>query len=184
MTSDQFEQAEVAPVSVPVSLPVTVPLGFPRSILPAIRPWQDRAIAIVERTAAPALRISLGVVFVWFGALKLAGHSPVAGLIRATLPWFDPDLVVPALGAVEVAIGLGLLLSRLSRFRRLTLAVLCAHLTGTFLTFLDAPQMMIHRHNPLLLTGNGEFVLKNMVLICAALVLLAASGPARGTPPA
>ncbi|MFL6074906.1 MAG: hypothetical protein ACJ73S_16030 [Mycobacteriales bacterium] len=138
----------------------------------------------MERAAVPALRLSLGMVFVWFGALKLAGRSPVAGLIRATLPWFDGNVIVPMLGAVEIAIGVGLLLSRLSRFRRLTLAVLCAHLTGTFLTFVDAPHMMIQRHNPLLLTADGEFVLKNTVLICAALVLLAATGPARGTPPA
>lgn len=161
-----------------------VPVAFPYSIVPMIRPWGDRAVAVLERVAAPALRISLGVVFVWFGALKVVHRSPVFGLIKATLPWFDPNLVVPALGAVEVAIGLGLLLSWLRRFRRLTLAVLCAHLSGTFLTFVDAPNMMMQRHNPLLLTADGEFVLKNAVLISAALVLLVTAGPARGTPPA
>src|SRR5438094_560316 len=140
MTSDPLEQAEAVPVSIPV--------GFPRSIFPTIRPYQDRALAMVERAAVPALRLSLGMVFVWFGALKLAGHSPVAALIKATLPFVDGNVVVPMLGAVEVAIGFGLLLSRLSRFRRLTLTVLCAHLTGTFLTFLDAPRMMVQRHNP------------------------------------
>ena len=124
-----------------------------------------------------ALRLSLALVFVWFGGLKLAGATPVAGLISATLPFLGSDLTVPALGAVEVVLGLAVLTGRAPR---VTLLALAAHLTGTFLTFVTAPQLVFDGGNPLLLTADGEFVLKNLVLISAALVLVGAAG--RGAP--
>jgi uncharacterized membrane protein YphA (DoxX/SURF4 family) len=133
-----------------------------------------RAVRLLERAAVPALRISLGLVFVWFGVLKVLGRSPVADLIGATVPWVNPHLLVPALGWVEVVLGLALLAGRP---RRLALLAAAVHLSGTFLTFVEAPSMVISGSNPLMLTANGEFVLKNLVLICAALILLGRSGP-------
>jgi uncharacterized membrane protein YphA (DoxX/SURF4 family) len=124
---------------------------------------------LLQRLTPLALRMSLGLVFVWFGTLKVLGDSPVAELVHATMPWASQRLLVPALGCVEIVLGLALLAGRP---RRLALAAVAAHLTGTFLTFIQAPQMVIVGHNPLMLTGNGEFVLKNLVLICAALLLL------------
>ena len=133
----------------------------------------ERAGQVLERVAVPALRTSLGLVFVWFGVLKVLGRSPVADLIGATVPWVNPHLLVPALGWVEVVLGLALLAARP---RRLALVAAALHLAGTFLTFVEAPSMVISDGNPLLLTANGEFVLKNLVLICAALILLGRSG--------
>ncbi len=57
------------------------------------------------------LRISLGIVFVWFGALKVFDVSPVSDLVARTVYWVDPDLFVPALGAFEMFVGLMLLLA-------------------------------------------------------------------------
>ncbi len=133
-----------------------------------------RLETLVGRVTVPALRMSLGLVFVWFGVLKVVGDSPVAGLIGATVPWIDPVLLVPALGWLEVVLGLALLAGRP---RRLALLAAAAHLSGTFLTFVQAPSLVISDGNPFLLTANGEFVLKNLVLICAALVLLGRSRP-------
>jgi putative oxidoreductase len=123
----------------------------------------------LARVALPALRISLGLVFGWFGALKVVGDSPVAGLVHATLPWIDQGVLLPVLGWVEIILGLALLAGQP---RRVALVAVAMHLAGTFLVFLQAPTQVISGGNPLLLTGNGEFVLKNIVLICAALVLL------------
>ncbi|WP_238413166.1 DoxX family protein [Saccharothrix deserti] len=125
--------------------------------------------APLDRWALPALRISIGVVFVWFGVLKVTGSSPVAELVGAAVPWVDQAFLVPALGWFEVGLGAVLLLGRLPR---LTLVVVAVHLAGTFLVFVQAPALVMTGSNPLLLTTNGEFVLKNVVLICAALVLL------------
>lgn len=75
----------------------------------------DRSvIAIPGRIGLPALRVSLGVVFLWFGALKIAAVSPVTDLVTAVLDvaWIDPSSAVPALGVTEAIIGLGLLTGR------------------------------------------------------------------------
>lgn len=55
------------------------------------------------------------------------------------------------------------------------LLVLAVHLSGTFLTFFMAPQLMFQHGGPMLLTADGEFVLKNLVLISAVLLLAASS---------
>ena len=128
----------------------------------------DRAVHLNERFAPTLLRLALAAVFVWFGALKLIGASPVHELIAQTLPFIDADLSVPVLGGVEVAIGLVLAVGFLPR---LTLLVLAGHLAGTFLTFLTASELMWGA-NLFELTADGEFVVKNLVLITAALVLI------------
>lgn len=124
----------------------------------------------------PTMRILLGVLFIWFGALKVTGTSPVAKLVAGTLPWADPHLVVRGLGSVEVLLGLGLVTGLALR---LVLPVLAAHLGGTFLTFVMLPALMFRHHNPLLLTADGEFVAKNLVLISATIVLITHTGCSR-----
>jgi uncharacterized membrane protein YphA (DoxX/SURF4 family) len=143
-------------------------------------PTPYRAFALLHRFAPLALRVSLGLVFIWFGALKIMGDSPVTALIAATVPWVPAGVLLPTLGWVEVVIGVSLLIGWP---RQLTLLALASHLTGTFLTFIVAPQLMVQHGNPLLLTSNGEFVLKNLVLITSALVLLAHQRPGRPTSP-
>ena len=158
--------AEVAPEDPAAS-------GRPAERRPSRRPGAvlvDRAVEINVRYAPLALRMSLAVVFVWFGALKIVGHSPVHDLLVATLPFIPAGVVVPALGVVEVVIGLAV---ASGIFRRITLLVLVGHLAGTFLTFVTATALMFQDANPLTLTSDGEFVVKNLVLISAALVLIA-----------
>ena len=92
----------------------------------------EQATVLARRYAPALLRGSLALVFCWFGALKVVGSSPVYALVSATLPWFDPRLIVPAVGAVEVVLGIGLLVPRA---RRLVMVALVGHLCGTFLTF-------------------------------------------------
>ena len=128
----------------------------------------DRAVAINQRFAPILLRLALATVFVWFGALKLIGETPVRELIAQTLPFIDADLSVPALGVVEVAIGLVLAVGVLPR---ITLLVLAGHLAGTFLSFVTASELM-WGDTFVELTADGEFVAKNLVLITAALVLI------------
>jgi putative oxidoreductase len=128
----------------------------------------DRAVEINARYAATALRLALAVVFVWFGALKLAGVSPVENLLAETLPFIDPSISVPVLGAVEVALGIALVVGKLPR---IVLLVLAGHLAGTFLTFVTASELM-WGDGFLELTADGEFVVKNVVFITATLMLI------------
>ncbi|HET6391188.1 MAG TPA: DoxX family protein [Blastococcus sp.] len=151
--------AEVSPTAADVAVPAS---RLPGAAL------VDRAVEVNQRIAPTLLRLALSVVFVWFGALKLVGSSPVHDLIAQTLPFVDPDLAVPVLGAVEIVLGLVLAAGVLPR---ITLLVLSGHLAGTFLTFVTASELM-WTSNPLELTADGEFVVKNLVLITAALVLI------------
>jgi putative oxidoreductase len=149
------------------SLPLTAP---PDLRARATATFDDVVDRLVRPVALPALRVLLGVVFIWFGALKVTGDSPVGDLVAGTLPWADRDLVVPVLGSVEVLLGLALVLGI---GLRLVLPALVGHLAGTFLTFVMLPDRMFQDANPLLLTESGEFVAKNLVLVCAGLVLIA-----------
>jgi uncharacterized membrane protein YphA (DoxX/SURF4 family) len=129
----------------------------------------DRAlIPFLRRVSVPVLRISLGLVFVWFGLLKIFQVSPVSELVARTVYWVDPDVVVPALGVFEVTVGTLLLFGRALR---LAVFLLVAQLVGTFVTFLVLPNVTFRDGNPFLLTVEGEFVVKNLVLISAGLVV-------------
>ena len=124
--------------------------------------------AFLRRWSIPTLRVSLGVVFVWFGALKVFDVTPVADLVGRTVYWFDPDWVVPVLGAFEVVVGVGLL------FRialRAVLGLFAAQMLGTFLVLVLLPEVSFEDGNILLLTVEGEFVVKNLVLLSAGMVV-------------
>ncbi len=146
------------------------PTALVRRALGLLSDLEQRAVGVLRRVAIPLLRVSLGLVFVWFGALKVLNMTPVGELVAGTLPFLDPGWFVPFLGAVEVALGVGLLIGR---WITAVCAVLVAHLCGTFLVLVMQPQLAFQDGNPLLLTTIGEFVIKNVVLISAALVLAA-----------
>jgi uncharacterized membrane protein YkgB len=140
----------------------------PAIVLSPLVALEGRAVALLSRIAVPLLRLSMGLVFIWFGALKVAGTTPVADLVAATVPMFDRSWFVPALGLIEVVFGLALVIGRPLR---LILPMLVAHLAGTFLVLVDRPDLAFQHGNPFLLTTIGEFVVKNVVLIAGALAL-------------
>jgi putative oxidoreductase len=125
-------------------------------------------VAALQRWSVPILRLSLGIVFLWFGALKVFGVTPVSDLVAATVYWVDPNWFVPLLGVVEILVGAGLIFRRALR---LILAVFLAQMAGTFLVLIVLPDVAFQDGNPLLLTVEGEFVVKNLVLLSAGLVV-------------
>ena len=130
--------------------------------------FDERLRPFLARVGVPLLRISLGIVFVWFGLLKVFDVSPVSELVAKTIYWFDPDVVVPALGVFEVFVGLCLIAGRLMR---IALPLLVLQMVGTFLVLVMHPNVAFQHGNPFLLTVEGEFVIKNLVLLSAALVI-------------
>ncbi len=114
------------------------------------------------------LRIALAITFIWFGALKIFSSSPVGDLVAKTVYWFPAAVFVPVLGYWELAIGLGLLFSVALR---LVLLLFWLQLAGTFLVLVLRPELAFQGGNPLLLTMTGEFVIKNLVLIAAGIVI-------------
>lgn len=120
------------------------------------------------------MRVGLGIVFFWFGALKLfPGLSPAEALVRNTIFFVDPDWFIPVLALWEMAIGLGLIFGI---FMRLTLLLLFLQLPGTALPLLVLPDVVWNSF-PFGLTLEGQYIIKNLVLIGAGLVL---GGTVRG----
>jgi uncharacterized membrane protein YkgB len=114
------------------------------------------------------LRIALGVVFVWFGALKLVpGLSPAEDLVRATVPFLPGEWFLPFLGLWEVAIGLGFLTGRALR---ITILLLFLQMPGTLAPIVLLPSR-VFTVLPVGLTLEGQYIVKNVVLIAAALVI-------------
>ena len=110
------------------------------------------------------LRWSLGIVYLWFGALKLANLSPVLELIRRTSPLLATTPFYNVLALSELALGAMLLTGV---WRRWTAAAAVMHLVGTFSVVLFSPRTAFRPYFPIL-TMEGEFVVKNLVLLAAA----------------
>lgn len=156
------------------------PSGTRRQDLPKPLAWaldtEQAVLAILRVVSVPALRIALGVIFVWFGALKVIGKSPIADLVASMLPMLPADVVVIGLGAFEVVAGLLIILGVLVPW---VCAAVVAHLGATFLVGVVYPAVVFTDGNPFLATMEGEFIAKNLVLIAAALVVAAFSSPRR-----
>ncbi|MCZ6786230.1 MAG: hypothetical protein O7E54_03595 [Planctomycetota bacterium] len=128
----------------------------------------DRRIAgWMERRGRFFLRISLAIVFIWFGALKLFDISPAGGLVRDTVYWFDADVFVPVLGVWEIAIGAGLLFRPLLR---VALLLLFLQMPGTMLPLIVKPDACWNPF-PYGLTLEGQYIIKNLILISAAITV-------------
>lgn len=122
----------------------------------------------MARVGIPALRVGMGVVFIWFGALKFfPGLSPAEDLVRNSIVFFDPVWFVPVLALWEVLIGVGFITGK---FPRITIALLFAQMGGTLLPLVTLPQAVWVQF-PFVLTLEGQYIIKNMVLIAAAMVI-------------
>lgn len=138
------------------------------------RRFDEAAIRLARRFGVRSLRIALGVVFLWFGALKIAGASPVADLVADTVPVLADRTAVIVVGVIEVLVGAGLITGWAIR---VTLGLFFAQLLGTFLVLIVFPNRSFEAGNPLRLTVLGEFVVKNLVLLGAGVVVAAATIP-------
>jgi uncharacterized membrane protein YphA (DoxX/SURF4 family) len=127
----------------------------------------------MARNGVTLLRISLGVIFLWFGVLKFfPGLSPAQELAgrtieRLTFGAVEPSVSVPVLAAWESAIGLGLILGVLLRAVLLLLGV---QMIGTLMPLVMFPNEVFLRM-PYAPTLEGQYIIKNAVLISAALVI-------------
>ena len=129
----------------------------------------DRTItAWMGRYGLTMMRIALGIIFFWFGALKLfPGMSPAEDLVRNSVFFIDPVIFQPVLALWEMAIGLGLITGY---FMRLTLLLLFLQMPGTALPLLVTPEACFTSF-PFALTLEGQYIVKNLALITAGIVL-------------
>lgn len=142
--------------------------------------WRERFDALDRRVikfmttyGVVLLRWSIGLIFIWFGALKLfPGLSPADQIATdtteaLTLGLLPPDLARLGLAILEITIGIGLIIRK---YLRLTLALLFAQMAGTLTPLLIFPER-IWSEFPFVLTLEGQYIMKNGVLISAGLVI-------------
>lgn len=139
--------------------------------------WFDRVdrriTAWMARYGILLLRLSLGIVFLWFGVLKFfPGLSPAEDLAARTISTLTfglipPDTAVLILAMWESLIGLGLILGI---FLRATLLLLFLQMLGTITPLFLFPGEVFLRI-PYAPTLEGQYIIKNLVLITAGLVI-------------
>src|SRR5689334_2096527 len=91
----------------------------------------------MERHGITMLRIALAIVFLWFGALKVLGYSPVEDIVKQTVFFLPGDTFFFVLGLWEIVIAIGLLVPIALR---VTLVLFWAQMAGTFLTLIVLPE--------------------------------------------
>ena len=126
----------------------------------------------------PLARCALFVVFFWFGGLKVFATSPanplVAALLGRTLPFLTFEEFITRLGEFEMLIGVAFLIPGLER---LAIVLLLPHMVTTFLPLVLLPQVTWQGF--LTLTLEGQYIIKNVLIIALACAIMADLSPWR-----
>ena len=127
----------------------------------------------MAKNAIKYLRISLGIIFFWFGFLKFfPGVSSAEGIATKTITVITFGLIQPSVSIIilaswETLIGLGLLFNK---FMRETLFLLFLQMLGTITPLFFFPSETFKMF-PFVPTLEGQYIIKNLILISAGLVI-------------
>lgn len=120
------------------------------------------------------MRISIGIVYVWFGMLKFfPALSPAELLAERSIELVFFDLVeghifILFLAGWEVMLGVAFLLNYKLK---IMIPAMFLHMLCTIMPAFTAPQEVFNFF-PYGLTLTGQYIVKNFVLVTAALFLL------------
>ncbi len=119
------------------------------------------------------LRISIGLIYLWFGILKFFPNiSPAEELAKDTINLLTFYLVPSSISYCvlafwETVIGLLLILN----FKlRIVIVLTLLHMLGTF-TPLFLISDIVFGKNPATLTLIGQYIMKNLIIISALIVI-------------
>ena len=129
------------------------------------------AFAFVERIAAPFLRVSLAVILFWLGALKYFHPAPIVGLLQASflLRFLAANDFAYLLGTLEILAAVLLLSNIAVRYVGLLVVLL---FVGTLTIFVTAPAVTYGGAGFPNLSLAGQFLLKDLALVGAALTIV------------
>jgi uncharacterized membrane protein YkgB len=133
--------------------------------------FDTRLIPFFNRIAVPLARISLFIVFFWFGILKVIGLSPAGSMVHSlfdvTLSWLMPfNLFYISFALLECAIGIMFLIPGLER---IAIVVLFLHMITTILPLFCMPEATWQQ--PFVPTLEGQYIIKNLLIITAAVFI-------------
>lgn len=125
-----------------------------------------------EKKGLHLLRLSVGLVFFWFGFLKFFGQlSPAEEIASKTISWLSldaigPQVSMPLLAVLECLIGLGILTRRYMEY---VIPLLYLQMAGALLPLFVFRELCWQQlFVPTLL---GQYIIKNAVLIASGTVL-------------
>ncbi|HVY35722.1 MAG TPA: hypothetical protein VG982_00375 [Candidatus Paceibacterota bacterium] len=132
----------------------------------------ERLIRFFRRISEPTARIALFVIFFWFGLLKLIGLSPADALVHSlferTIHFIPFDTFYILFALLECAIGIMFLIKGLER---IVIPLLFLHMITTFLPLIVLPHLTWRA--PFVPTLEGQYIIKNLVIIAAAIGIAA-----------
>lgn len=120
------------------------------------------------------LRISLGIIFLWYGMLKFFPElSPAEDLAINTINWMFNGLIpseisIKLLALWEVLVGIGFILGVYTRYITILFLI---HMVLTFLPLFIFPELSF-TNAPYAFTIVGQYIVKNIVFILVGFLIL------------
>ena len=117
------------------------------------------------------VRIPLFIIFFWFGFLKIINLSPAQQLVMDTvywMPFLNASVWTIIIGYWEVLIAIFFLFKKTTL---LAMILLLIQMTGTFLPLIILPEITFQNSNPFLPTLEGQYIIKNIIIITAAIII-------------
>ena len=117
------------------------------------------------------VRIPIFIIFFWFGFLKIVDLSPAQELVQDTvywMPFLSAEMWTYVIGYWEVLIGVFFLFKKTTLIAMLLLLI---QMSGTFLPLIILPEITFQDSNPFLPTLEGQYIIKNIIIITAALII-------------
>ncbi len=137
---------------------------------------EQKIIGLAQKYHEVLIRLSLFIIYFWFGFLKLIDVSPANPLVEAlqhkTLPFLTFHQFIYAFAIFEMLIGI---LFLFKKFDRLTIILFAAHMVTTIMPLIFLPQM--DWQSPFVPTLEGQYIIKNLALISMVVVLVSKIKP-------
>ena len=134
-----------------------------------LKSFDEAFVAFFQPKIFGMLRISIGFIYVLFGALKFfPNYSPAEELAATTIDMitlgvFMGDTALMLLAIIEVGIGIGLMVN----FKTKGMVMIALwHMVCTFMPMIVLPQYA-YSNSPYSLSLVGQYILKNMIIISA-----------------
>lgn len=124
-------------------------------------------VAWMRRIGHRVDRLAIGLVFIWFGMLKVLGFKSATSIIAETVYLGSPETTARLLGLWEVAIGACLILPGLAR---IGVAMLAIRIPGTLLALVLRSEVS-WTSTLLVPTIQGQYLIKDAILFAAAMII-------------
>ena len=137
-----------------------------------IQTMDSALLRFFRKYSIPMARIGIFVVFFWFGILKVLGLSPASGLVQrlfeTSIHFMSFSTFIVGFGLFEMLIGI---LFLIKGAERIVMPLLLIHMITTFGPLVLLPQETWSRF--LVPTLEGQYIIKNLVIIAAAMGIAA-----------